>query len=186
MARPIVVDEQQAIEQTRHWLERIVIGLNLCPFASRPYEAGRVRFMVCDETEQEAIYRAFLGELDSFMQADPDRVETELFILSGGLRDFDDYLDMLAVFDDALLQAGLEGVVQLASFHPDYHFEGAAEDDPANYTNRSPHPMFHLIREAGLEAALANYPNPEQIPERNIARLRELGVEGIRALLAKE
>lgn len=180
-----MVNEQQVIERTRQWLERMVIGLNLCPFAARPYEAGRVHFAVCDETGQEAIYRAFLGELDDFITSDPEQLETALFIPSRGLGDFEEYLDMLALFDEALLQAGLEGVVQLASFHPDYRFEGAAADDPANYTNRSPYPMFHLIREAGLEAALANYPHPEQIPERNISRLRELGIEGIKALLAK-
>lgn len=182
----VVATEQQVIEQTRHWLERVVIGLNLCPFAARPYAADRVRFTVCDETTQEAIYRAFLRELDAFMRFDPEQAETGLFILSRGLADFDDYLDMLALLEDVLTEAGLEGTIQLASFHPDYRFEGAPEDDPANYTNRSPYPMFHLIREAGLEAALTSYPNPEQIPERNIQHLRELGLEGIKALLAEK
>lgn len=178
--------EDEVIAATRRWLERMVIGLNLCPFASRPYEAGRVGFMVCDETDHEAIYRAFLTELDGFLQADPQQVETDLFILSKGLADFNDYLDMLALLEDALAEAGLEGTIQLASFHPDYLFEGVDDDDPANYSNRSPYPMFHLIREAGLEAALASYPNPERIPERNMARLRELGEAGIKARLVEE
>lgn len=180
----VVATDDEVIASTRLWLERMVIGLNLCPFASRPYEAGRVGFCVCNKTDPDAIYRAFLIELDGFLQANPDQVETDLFILSQGLTDFNDYLDMLALLEDALAEAGLEGSIQLASFHPDYLFEGVADDDPANYTNRSPYPMFHLIREAGLEAALAAYPNPEQIPERNMARLRELGIEGIEARLA--
>lgn len=182
----VVATEDQVIEQTRHWLERMVIGLNLCPFASRPYEAGQVGFMVCDETEPDAIYRAFLIELDGFLQANPDQVATDLFILSKGLADFNDYLDMLGLLEDALAEAGLEGTIQLASFHPDYLFEGVGDDDPANFTNRSPYPMFHLIREEGLQAALASYPNPEQIPERNMARLRELGVAGIEAWMAED
>lgn len=176
--------QQRVISRVRDWLESTVIGLNLCPFAAAPFRAGRVRYTVCDATEPEAIYQAFLAELDSFLQLDPGEAETGLFILSRGLTDFGDYLDMLALLEEALDEAGLAGVIQLASFHPDYVFAGSDEDDPANYSNRSPYPVFHLIREQGLEQALASYPDPEAIPERNIARLREIGVEELRRRLA--
>lgn len=176
--------DERAIEQVRNWLTDMVIGLQLCPFAAAPLHAGRVRFTTCAETDSLSIYRVFLSELDEFLQTSPEEVETGLFIVTRGLSGFDDYLDMLATLEDALHEAGLEGVVQIASFHPDYRFEGCDPDDPANFTNRSPFPIFHLIREAGLEAALARFPDPESIPERNVARMRELGLETLQARLA--
>ncbi len=176
-------DADDAVARTRRWLERLVIGLNLCPFAAAPYRRGRIAFAVCDTASVEAIYRDFLGTLQTLVESDPDEQETALLIVTQGLDRFDDYLDALALFEHAIAEAGLEGIVQVASFHPDYCFAGAADDDPANFTNRSPFPMFHLIREDGLAAALESYPHPEQIPARNIARLRQLGLAGIRALL---
>ena len=173
----------EALSETRRWLERLVIGLNLCPFAAAPYRQERIAYTVSDAEAPEAIYLAFLGALQSLVEADPREQETALLILSRGLRSFDDYLDMLALCEQALVEAGLEGRVQVASFHPDYRFADAPQDDPANFTNRSPFPMFHLIREDGLAAALESYPDPAQIPERNMRRLRALGIAGIRALL---
>ena len=105
-------------------------------------------------------------------------------MLRPGLEDFDDYLDFLAVAEALLVEQGYEGTYQLASFHPDYCFDGAEQDDPANFTNRSPWPMLHLLREAGLEQALAHYPEPEAIPERNIERMGQLGSERLSAELA--
>ncbi len=166
----------RVIGRVTAWLQDMVVGLNLCPFAAAPLRAGRVRMTVCDAEQADAIYQAFLSELDAFLQLPPEQAETGLFILSRGLGDFDDYLDMLAILEDALGQAGLEGVIQLASFHPDYVFADSDDTDPANYSNRSPYPIFHLIREQQLEAALAGYPDPEAIPKRNIARLRQLGL----------
>ena len=171
---------------TRRWLERFVIGLGLCPFAAQPFRLDRIAYLVCDDTALEGIYRAFLGALEALVLADPQEQETALLILSRGLPDFDDYLDGLAVLEQAVDDAGLDGVIQVASFHPDYCFEGVSRDDPANFTNRSPLPMFHLIREEGLAAALESYPDPELIPERNVRRLRELGVRGIRDLIDKD
>lgn len=176
--------DDAVIERVRAWLADFVVGLNLCPFAAAPLRAGRVRFTVCDRSDPHQIYRAFLEELDAFLALPAAQAETGLFILSRGLSDFDDYLDMLADLEDTLAEAGLEGVVQLASFHPDYVFEGSEPDDPANYTNRAPYPIFHLIREQELENALAGYPHPERIPQRNMARMRELGVEELRRRLA--
>lgn len=171
------------VTRTRNWLERVVIGLNLCPFAAAPYRNGRVIYTVSDAVSRETVYQAFLTALYELFTSDPLEHETTLLILSHGLQSFEDYLDALDEVEQAVAEAGLEGMVQVASFHPDYRFDGVAPDDPANFTNRSPFPMFHLIREDGLAAALESYPQPEQIPERNIRRLRELGLDGIRALL---
>ncbi|MGB5638182.1 MAG: DUF1415 domain-containing protein [Sedimenticolaceae bacterium] len=176
----------RAIDLTRRWLERFVIGLGLCPFAAKPFRLERIAYRVCDDTSLEDIYRSFLGALEALILADPQEQETALLILSRGLPDFDGYLDGLAMLEQAVEDAGLGGVIQVASFHPDYCFEGVSREDPANFTNRSPLPMFHLIREAGLAAALESYPDPEMIPERNVRRLRELGVRGIRDLIDKD
>lgn len=169
--------------RTRQWLERLVIGLNLCPFAAAPYQHGRVALRICDENTEEAVYQAFLLAADELINSDPAELETTLLVVPQGLTDFTDYLDTLAVIEEAVSEAGLDGILQVASFHPDYCFDGAPADDPANYTNRSPYPMFHLIREAGLSAALESYPDPERIPQRNVERLHELGIEGIRRIL---
>jgi len=169
--------------RTRAWVEQVVVRLGLCPFATAPLLAGRVRFATTFATDPDAVYRDCLGELLHLVENNPDTVETTLVIVPHALARFDDYLDMLASLEAAIEQAGLAGEVQVASFHPDYVFEGAAAEDPANYTNRSPHPTFHLIREAGLAAALEGYPEPERIPERNAARLRELGTDALRSLL---
>jgi hypothetical protein len=178
--------QARAVDLTRRWLERFVIGLGLCPFAAAPYRLDRIAYPVCDDTSLQNIYDAFLRALEALVLADPQEQETALLILSRGLSDFDDYLDALAVLEQAIEEAGLQGVIQLASFHPDYRFEGAGDDDPANFTNRSPYPMFHLIREDGLAAALESYPEPESIPQRNVRCLRELGIGGIRDLLDRD
>ncbi|MGB5253520.1 MAG: DUF1415 domain-containing protein [Sedimenticolaceae bacterium] len=171
-----------AIARTQRWLDDVVIGLALCPFAAAPARAGRIAYRVCEDKPAEAVYQCFLQTLEGFAMADAAQQETALLIVTEGLADFSEYLDLLALAEQAVSEAGLTGVIQLASFHPDYCFAGAPADDPANFTNRSPYPMFHLIREDGLEAALASYRHPERIPERNVQRLRALGLEGIRAL----
>ena len=177
------MDEQaRAVARTRAWLERCVIGLGLCPFAAAPYRDERILYVVCAKPGLEAIYRTFLQTLERMLLTPPEELETALLVVSRGLTAFDDYLDALSVLERALQEGGFEGVIQLASFHPEYRFAGAPEQDPANYTNRSPLPLFHLIREQGLAEALASYSDPEGIPERNIRRLRQLGIGGIRAL----
>jgi hypothetical protein len=176
--------ESQALQATRRWVERVVVGLNLCPFAAAPVRAGRIRYTLCLETHPEAIYLALLQEMESLIGLPEAVAESSLLVTPLGLADFGAYLDLLQVAEAAIPVAGLEGILQLASFHPEYCFEGAEPDDPANYTNRSPYPMFHLIREAPLARALARYPDPEGIPERNIALLRRLGLEALRERLA--
>ena len=172
----------EAIATTRHWLEKIVIGLNLCPFAERPYLDRRIGYVDCIGQSVADIYREFVASVESLLQSSQP-LDTALLIVTEGLEDFDDYLDTLALLEDSIDQAGLAGMIQVASFHPDYCFDGVAPDDPGNFSNRSPYPMFHLIREDLLEEVLSRYPDPEKIPARNVARLRELGQARIRALI---
>lgn len=166
-----------ALRASRRWVEEVVVGLHLCPFAATPLKLGQVRFEVCQASEADTIYGDLLTEMETLLSLPEEEAETSLFIVPNGLSNFDDYLDLLYSADEAIPAAGLDGVLQLASFHPDYCFEGAERDDPANYTNRSPYPMFHLIREASLVKAIEGYPDSEQIPQRNIEKLRELGLE---------
>ena len=172
----------EAIETTRHWLEKIVIGLNLCPFAERPYLDQRVGYVDCNGNSVDDVYREFIALMERLLLP-PQLVDTALLIVTKGLEDFGGYLDTLALLEDSIDKAGLADLIQVASFHPDYCFDGVAPDDPANFSNRSPYPMFHLIRQDLLEEVLSRYLDPEQIPERNVARLRELGNARIRALL---
>ncbi len=175
---------QQALDETRCWVERVVVGLNLCPFAASPMKGGRIRYVACPASDPDGIYRALLQEMETLIGLPEPEAETSLFVVPEGLNDFDAYLDLFETAEAAVSEAGLEGILQLASFHPDYCFEGAGTDDPANYTNRSPHPMFHLIREEPLARALAQYPDPEGIPQRNVERLRALGLSAMQARLA--
>jgi len=172
-----------AIETTRHWLEKVVIGLNLCPFAGLPWREGRVRFRLSTALNQQALAEDLVEELLFLRDADPAECETSLLIHPRVLRDFLDYNDFLDLADRLLEDLELDGILQIASFHPRYQFADSEADDPANCTNRSPYPMLHLLREASIEAATAKLPNPELIYERNIQTLRQLGVAGWRKLL---
>ena len=170
------------IAQTKKWLSTIVIGHGLCPFAKSEFDNNRIHYAVIDGRDLESQMAALLAE---FVALDKDKArETSLLIFPNAFVNFEDYLDGLALANAVLKDAGYESIYQLASFHPDYLFEGAVEDDAANYTNRSPYPIFHILREANLEAALKSYSNPEQIPERNIELTRRLGLEVMRASLA--
>lgn len=176
-------DAQQVCLDTRSWLERLVVGLNLCPFAAPVIARDQLRLAVCAAPDRDAQLRALLQELDLLQRSDEETIATTLLIFSGGPDDFDDYLDLLAMAEDLLEQAQLDGIIQIASFHPRYVFADSSDDDPANCSNRSPWPMLHLLREAQLTRVLASFPHPEQIPLDNIARLRALGAAGIAALL---
>ena len=174
---------QQAIAATEQWLSQWVIALNLCPFAKHPYQGGKVRIVSTEETRSDGVYQFILNELDNLYRVPADEVETTLVITENYLDDFNHYLDFLELLEKVIRDTGLEGVIQIASFHPDYLFAGEDQSDPANYTNRSPFPMFHLIREASLEKAIAHYPDTDKIPERNISLLREMGLEEIHKIL---
>lgn len=170
--------DQVVLEVTRQWLEKVVIGLNLCPFAVSPWHQGRVRFRVSEATSQQQLAQDLADELLTLQDSDPAECETTLLIHPRVLADFLDYNDFLELADRLLEDLGLDGIIQIASFHPDYQFADSQPDDPANCTNRSPYPMLHLLREASIEAATANMPNPEIIFERNIKTLQQLGMDG--------
>ena len=173
----------EAVKQTERWLTDWVIRHDLCPFARYPYDQGRVRIVATDATDSDSVFRFILGELDNLYQADPEKIETTLVVVEQLLMNFDDYLDFLDLLQRVIVETGLEGEIQIASFHPDYQFEGVEKDDPSNYTNRSPYPLFHLIREASLEKAIAHYPEPEKTPQRNIALMREMGIDKVKKQL---
>lgn len=170
------------LSATRHWVESFVVGHEVCPFAGREVARDSIRYVVLEANQPDAALLRLMEEC-WHLDAHPE-TETTLLVLSEGLADFDDYLDALGLAETLLAEQGYEGVYQLASFHPDYQFEGETEDAPRNFTNRSPWPMWHLIREAGLERALAHYPDPEGIPARNEARMQALGTERLAASLA--
>ncbi len=176
-------DNQQIVEATRHWLEKLVIGLNLCPFAGLPWRQGRVRIKVSDATRPQELAEELADELMALRNSDPAECETTLLIHPQVLGDFLEYNDFLEIADRLLEDLSLDGTIQIASFHPDYQFADSQPDDPANYTNRSPYPMLHLLREASVEAAIASIPDPDAIFEHNIKTLRSLGVDGWKELL---
>jgi len=175
------VGHEKTIGPVRHWVETVVVGLNLCPFARRELVNGRVRFSVSEAETEEQLLADLQAELE--LLNNDEAVETTLLIHPGVLQDFFDYNQFLSYVDRLLMQMELEGVYQVASFHPDYQFSGTRPDDVENYTNRSPYPMLHLIREDSLERAIASYPDPDRIPERNIELLESLGRDKMQALL---
>lgn len=175
------LDENSIGNSVKKWVEDMVVGLNLCPFAKRELIADRVRFFVSEAKTEEQLLMDLHSELN-VLNAD-DGIETTLLIHPAVLHNFSDYNQFLDYAEGLLVELELDGVYQIASFHPDYQFADTEPDDVENYTNRAPYPILHLLREQSLERAVANYPNPEQIPERNIALLRDLGREKILALL---
>ena len=173
---------EEAVAATRIWLERAVIGLNLCPFAQPVHLHDRIRYFVSDARSPARLLEDLMAELNALAAADPRQCETTLLIHPHVLTDFSDYNDFLGRADDAVSELGFEGVIQVASFHPRYQFEDAAPDDIENYTNRSPYPMLHLLRESSVERAVTTYPDTTAIYRKNIETLRRLGHDGWRRL----
>jgi hypothetical protein len=171
-----------ALAETRAWVERAVIGLRLCPFARVPQLKGQVRYVVSAASDPESLLADLVAELNRLVAEPAERIETTLLIHPHVLTDFADYNDFLFRAEGAVRALGLEGVIQVASFHPRYQFAGSAPDDVANATNRSPHPTLHLLREASIERALDTFAHPEAIFEANIATMQRLGAEGWAAL----
>ena len=169
------------ISATKHWLEKIIIGFNFCPFAKKEFVNHSIHYEVVDDSNTEEQLMSLTHEFTR-LDEHPD-VETTLFILPKGLESFFDYLDFLQLATDLSIGLGYEGTYQLASFHPDYCFEDANQNDAENYTNRSPFPMIHIIREESLERVLEHYPEPENIPVRNVELARESGLEVFRGIL---
>jgi len=176
-----LVHDEKTIRPVRRWVETLVVGMNLCPFAKREMVNNRVRFATTTSITQEQLLTALQAELE-LLNTDPS-VETTLLIHSGVLQDFHDYNRFLSYADKLLVEMGLEGIYQIASFHPDYQFDGTKPDDAENYTNRSPYPMLHLIREESLERAIAAYPDVDQIPLRNTELMNTLGKDKLQKLL---
>ena len=168
---------------TQRWVERVVIGLNLCPFAKAVQTRGQVRYTLSRATSPAALLVDLQAELTSLRDADPAVVDTTLLVHPHVLQDFYDYNDFLAEAEQLLLELGLDGELQIASFHPDYCFADSQPDDVANYTNRSPFPTLHLLREASVSRAVDAFPDASRIYERNIATLRALTPEALALLL---
>lgn len=157
------------------WLDQVVIGLNLCPFAARPRRLGQLRVVVSNAQDDEELIDKLVSEVELLLSEPADSTETSLLVVPDMLEDFGTYNRFIDVAEMLIRQYGWEGKVQVASFHPDYCFEGTAPEDDENLTNRSPYPILHLIREKSIEEALSRFPNPERIPERNVGRVCSLG-----------
>ena len=173
------------IEQTRDWLVLAVIGLNLCPFAKAVHVKQQIRYAVTDASTPEALADVLRGELALLRDADPAQIDTTLLIHPQVLADFLDYNDFLDVADDLLQEMDLEGVIQVASFHPDYQFADSDPDDIENFSNRSPYPTLHLLRESSIDRAVEAFPEAEDIYETNMDTLRRLGHAGWRKLFTE-
>jgi hypothetical protein len=179
------MDHARLIAETRAWVNRAVIGLNLCPFAKAVEVKQQIRYVVSDATAAEDLLATLVTELNLLADADPDEIETTLLIHPQVLTGFLEFNDFLGAVDQAVAQLGLEGVLQVAPFHPQFQFAGTDADDITNATNRSPYPTLHLIREASIDRAVQAFPEAEQIYEVNMRTLEQLGTDGWAALQAQ-
>ena len=176
-----IENEEQVVLAVRKWVETLVVGMNLCPFAKRELVKNRVRFVATAATTQEQLLQVLRAELE-LLNTD-SAIETTLLIHPDVLQNFYDFNDFLHDADSLLVEMEEEGIYQIASFHPDYQFGGTSPRDAENYTNRSPYPVLHLLREDSLERVIADYPNVDDIPQRNIELMNELGRDKLQALL---
>ncbi|GAA4360681.1 DUF1415 domain-containing protein [Kangiella marina] len=177
------VPQENIIASVRYWLSQTVIGYNFCPFARREFVRNTINYAVSSSNSIEPVLYELVDELQALDQN--KAIETSLIILPQGFDSFDDYLDLLDYGNQLLDRLNYTGIYQIASFHPDYCFDGLDKDDPANYTNRSPYPILHILREASLDQALKNYDDPESIPDNNVKLAREKGVAVFEAALKK-
>jgi hypothetical protein len=183
---PLPAESHDAVvAATRHWLTEAVIGLNLCPFAKAVHVKGQIRYAVSEADDLEAVLTALEAELQALVAADPAAVDTTLLILPRAFADFLDFNDSLFFADRLIQQLRLEGIIQIASFHPLYQFEGSKPDAIENYTNRAPYPILHLLREDSIERAVQAFPDAEEIYERNQETLRRIGLAGWDALMKR-
>ncbi|MBX9903051.1 MAG: DUF1415 domain-containing protein [Burkholderiales bacterium] len=173
-----MLDKDEVNAATRNWLEKAVIGLNLCPFARAVYAGDRIRYVVSDATTLEALLEVLAAELELLAETDENKTETTLLIHPLVLGDFLEYNDFLELADALVEELELDGQLQVASFHPQYQFAETEPDDVTNCSNRSPYPTLHLLRESSVERAVAAHPDTEQIYRDNIKTLRQLGREG--------
>ncbi len=177
-ASPGGVPAELAIAETRAWVRRAVIGLNLCPFARAVDAKGQIRYVFSDATDPETLLATLVVELQRLADTDPDVVDTTMVIHPRVFADFEDFNDFLELADAAVEDLDLDGVLQVASFHPQFQFADTEPDDITNATNRSPYPTLHLLREDSVDRAVAAFPEAEAIFERNMATLEKLGAQG--------
>ncbi|TQV88201.1 DUF1415 domain-containing protein [Aliikangiella coralliicola] len=177
------MDESKIVNSVKYWIEKTIIGFNFCPFAKREFDQNRIHYELVDDRNTEEQLHSLVNE---FQRLDDNQdIETTIMVFPIGLESFFDYLDFLEMANQLLADQDYEGIYQLASFHPDYCFDDVKQNAPSNYTNRSPYPLIHILREASLEKVLEKYPNPEDIPEKNIALAEETGVEVFAEILRK-
>lgn len=174
------MEDSSIIEHTKNWLRDVVIGCNFCPFAGREFKRETIRYAVVQDSGREKILQTLALELERLN--DYPGIETTLIIIPENFEDFHSYLDLVSLSEMLIEREGYEGIYQVASFHPNYLFAGSSENDASNYTNRSPYPMLHLLREESISNALESYPNPESIPERNIEYANRKGLQYMQAL----
>ena len=176
------ITHKRILQEVETWLEKVVIGLNLCPFAHKPFKQKQIRLVVTECEDENCLLEKVIEECQLLEQKAEQDLETTVIIVPSMLQDFDDYNQFLD-YVDALLEANnWSGIFQVASFHPNYQFAGTLPEDAENLTNRSPYPLLHLLREESLEKAIARYPHPELIPDTNIARVSQLSAKEKQAL----
>lgn len=182
------MNEERILAETRDWIDAVVVGLDLCPFAKRSIDSGRLRIQVTAAVQAAELLELLVIELGILKSraSSPHTLDSSLLVHPNVLRDFLDFNDFLEVANATLVGELLEGEIQIASFHPDYRFEATEPNAIGNYTNRSPYPMLHLIREDSVSRAIAMHADPEGIPARNIARLESLGEDALQKLRARQ
>lgn len=171
---------EQVISHTKKWITDVVIGCNFCPFAAREVKRNSIRYHVETSSNLNTVLSSLMEECQR-LDEDPG-IATTLIIYPENFTDFEDYLELLGIAEALLAKEGYEGIYQLASFHPEYQFGGTDKEDASNYTNRSPYPMLHLLREEDVEKAIAGFPDPDSIPEKNIAFTKKMGREYMQQL----
>ncbi|MES2482548.1 MAG: DUF1415 domain-containing protein [Pseudomonadota bacterium] len=177
------IDPQQVVSDTRHWLESAVIGLNLCPFAKAVHVKGQVHYAVSPATDWNGVLADLERELHALLACSPDERDTTLLMVPACLHDFVEFTGLVAQGERVLAQRGVQGQIQLASFHPRFQFAGTAPDAIENFTNRAPYPTLHLLREASIDRAVTAFPDASAIYDANIATLERLGHDGWHALM---
>ncbi|WP_334189976.1 DUF1415 domain-containing protein [Noviherbaspirillum sp.] len=183
---PSPASENDPVEDTKAWLEKVVIGLNLCPFAKAVYVRNQVRYVLSKAEDPDALLADLVTELRTLHAASADDIDTTLLIHPHVLNDFLAYNDFLHLADGVLEKLEMAGEIQIASFHPDYQFADSHVDDIENHTNRSPYPMLHLLREESVERAVDAFPDTDTIYEKNMETMRRIGHEGLKKLLGKD
>ena len=173
---------EQMIQHTQNWVKDVIVKYNICPFARKEVERGSIRYVVTEQRAKADVLQSLLDECQ-FLD-EHSEIETSLFIIPTGFEGFYDFLDLVELANDLLDLEDYEGVYQLANFHPDYCFAGEPQKEPSNYTNRSPYPTLHIIRETSMELAIKNHPDVDAIPERNIAFANKKGNSFFADLLA--